>query len=77
MSQNQNKNHQIKTDDLAFSAFLKMRGFQLIKSDKKTSKRIFTFEIDPESNSDTLKIDFINSDFITYYNELRNLKKLL
>jgi len=74
------KSHQIKgnhitTDDLAFSAYLKLKGHRLIKSDQKKSKAYFTFEVD--GNIDQLKVEFINSEFVQFYNELRNLKKMI
>jgi len=69
------KNDHITTDDLAFSAYLKMKGYQLIKSDQKKSKSTFTFEVN--GNIDQLKVEFINSQFVQFYNELRNLKKMI
>jgi hypothetical protein len=72
---NQISNHHIITDDLAFSAYLKMKGYQLITSDRKRSKTIFTFDVD--GDSDQLKVEFINSEFVRFYNELRNLKKII
>jgi len=72
----QTKSEQITTDDLAFSAYLKVRGYHLIKSDQKRSKRTFTFESGSE-DANQLKMEFINSEFLSYYNELRNLKKLI
>ena len=78
---NQIKSHEIKTnrittDDLAFSAYLKMKGYHLIKSDQKKSKSTFIFEIGTE-DANALKVKFINSEFLSFYNELRNLKKLI
>jgi hypothetical protein len=35
---NEIKNDHITTDDLAFSAYLKMKGYHLIKSDQKKSE---------------------------------------
>jgi len=75
MKSNQIKNDHIITDDLAFSAYLKMKGYRLIKSDQKKSKSTFTFEI-ANGNSEVLKMEFVNSEFLSFYNELRNLKKL-
>ena len=63
------------TDDLAFSAYLKLKGHRLIKSDQIRSKTHFTFELD--GSADGLKVEFINSEFIKFYNELRNLKKIV
>ena len=78
MSQNTHKikSNQILSDDLAFSAFLRLKGYQLIKLDQNKSKSSFTFEIGNE-NAHGLKMSFVNSSFLTYYNELRNLKKLI
>ena len=75
MKSNEIKNDHITTDDLAFSAYLKMKGYPLIKSDQKKSKSTFTFEVD--GNVDQLKVEFINSQFVQFYNELRNLKKMI
>ena len=69
------KNNQITTDDLAFSAYLKMKGYPLIKSDQKRSKSIFTFDV--KGDIEELKVEFINSEFVQFYNELRNLKKMI
>lgn len=69
-------NESITTDDLAFSAYLRMKEFPLITSNQNNGKSTFTFEImniDPEA----LKVEFVNSRYLSYYNELRNLKKLL
>jgi hypothetical protein len=70
------KNHHITTDDLAFSAYLRLKGFSLLKSNQFKSKMIFTFEANSKSENE-LKVDFINSEFLIFYNELRNLKKLI
>ncbi|MBL7073836.1 hypothetical protein ISS37_01170 [candidate division KSB1 bacterium] len=75
MRSNKIKNNHITTDDLPFSAYLKMKGHRLIKSDQKKSKAYFTFECD--GNTDQLKVEFINSEFIQFYNEVRNLKKMI
>jgi len=73
---NQNKENQITTDDLALSAYMKMKGYRLIKSDQRGIKNLFTFKLNGKSVQQ-VKIEFVNSDFIKYYNEIKNLKKLL
>ncbi len=70
------KENHITTDDIAFSAYLKMKGHRLIMLNINKSKTIFTFENNVEEPEE-LKLQFINSDFLSFYNELRNLKKLL
>jgi hypothetical protein len=72
----ENGNHQIATDDLAFSAYLRMKGFHLIKSNRNKSKSTFVFDIGAE-DADALKVQFVNSEFLSFYNELRNMKKLI
>jgi len=72
---NQKPNH-ITTDDLAFSAYMKMKGYPLIKSDQRKSKILFVFEINT-LDVNQMKVEFINSEFLSFYNELRNLKKLI
>ena len=73
--------HHIITDDLAFSAYLKMKGHRLIKCDHKKSKTIFTFDADGNDleprGAEEIKVEFINGPFLQYYNELRNLKKVI
>ncbi len=75
MTSNEIKDNQITTDDLAFSAYLRMKGYSLIKSNQKEAKVYFTFEVN--GNIDQLKVEFINSEIIQFYNELRNLKKMI
>jgi hypothetical protein len=70
------KENHITTDDLAFSAYLKMLNYPLIESHGSGTKLMFTFSV-PTSEEKALRIRFVNSEFLTYYNELRNLKKLL
>lgn len=74
-SQPRTTNH-ITTDDLAFSAYLRMLNYPLVESHGSGTKLMFTFGV-PTSEEKALRVKFINSEFLTYYNELRNLKKLL
>jgi len=71
-----NSSNIISTDDLAFSAWLKMNGYPIIKSHQNNHKSYFSFEID-QIKEKVLKIEFLNSSFLKYYNELRNLKKVI
>jgi hypothetical protein len=70
------KQNHITTDDLAFSAYLRLQGYHLIKSQNNKIKKSFVFEIGSNEGAE-LKMEFINSKFLTYYNEIRNLKKLI
>ncbi len=64
------------TDDLAFSAYLRMEGHPIIKSDQIANRSTFTFALS-QAEAESLKVNFINSPFLSYYNEIRNLKKVL
>jgi len=64
------------TDDLAFSAYLKMKGFQLVESRQNRKNIQFVFDIDQEDQNQ-LKVEFINSEFLEYYNHVRSLKKIV
>jgi hypothetical protein len=68
--------NQIRTDDLPLSAYLKMKGYRLIKTRQEKSKVIFTFDIGDRCPED-LKVEFVNSEFVDFHNEVRNLKKLV
>ncbi|MFC1569700.1 DUF5659 domain-containing protein [bacterium] len=73
---NQIKSDPIKTDDLAFSAYLRMKGIPLVKLENRQSKQIFYFDLTQDALVDE-KLNFINSDMLKFYNEIRNLKKLI
>ena len=75
-SNNPIQSNLIQTDDLAFSAYLKMKGFKLVDLHQTKSKSIFVFDIG-EISKETLKVHFINSEFLDFYNEIRSLKKLI
>jgi len=66
----------IQTDDLALSAYLRLKGYVLVKSEKVRSKRIFFFDISEDQAAEE-KVTFIQSDLLRFYNEVRNLKKLM
>ncbi len=72
--------NEYKTEDLAFAAFLKVKDYKLLKAEKlnptdRKSKRIFFFEV-PQQEIDELWLEFVNSDFLKFYNAILGLKKL-
>ena len=69
-----------RTKDLAFAAFLRVRGYALRRVEKlnpteRNSKRAFFFDV-PQEKLQELKLAFINSDLLRFHNELLGLKKL-
>jgi hypothetical protein len=69
---------QIKTSDLYFAAFLQCMGCKIVKTDKESSKCVFTFE-DPKNRED-LKDSYFNETeesaipALHYANSVRSLK---
>lgn len=75
-SKSKASNQIIQTDDLALSAYLRLKGYGLIKSEKVRSKRLFFFKISEDQAAEE-KVAFVQSDLLRFYNEVRNLKKLM
>ena len=72
--------NEYRTEDLAFAAFLRVRGYPLnrverLQPNRADSKRAFYFEL-PETQLQELKLEFVNGDLLRFYNELLGLKKL-
>ena len=72
--------NEYRTEDLALAAFLRVKGHNLIRVERTQpnrtdSKRVFYFDL-PESQRQTLKLEFVNSDILRFYNEIIGLKKL-
>ena len=69
-----------QTDDIAFVAFLRVKGYRLCRVEKlqpnrTDSKRLFFIEA-PSEALQALKIEYVNSDLLRFHNELIGLKKL-
>ena len=69
-----------RTEDLAFAAFLRVKGYPLVRVEKlqpnrTDSKRRFIFEV-PLEAMQTLKLEYVNSELLRFYNEIIGLKKL-
>jgi hypothetical protein len=64
------------TSDIALAAYLKLKGMRLVECGKDGQKFRFVFE-DPDSEGAELALEFVNSDFRRYDDEIRSLKKVL
>ena len=68
---------EFNTSDLSLAAFLLMRGLKLNDA-KKISSGKFNFSFaDPDDKAKKLALDFVNSEFCEFDNQIRNLKKLI
>ena len=71
------KPSEYSTSDLSLAAFLLMKGLRL-KDAKKISSGKFNFSFDdPDDRAKKLALDFVNSEFCEFDNQVRNLKKLI
>ena len=71
------KSLEYHTSDLSLAAFLLMSGLKL-KDAKKISSGKFNFLFgDPDDKAKKLALDFVNSEFCEFDNQVRNLKKLI
>ena len=77
---NDNFSRKIKmysTSDIGIAAYLQLRGVKLTDCKRlETGKFHFSFE-DPENNCPSLSLEFLDSDFCKFDNNVRNLKKIL
>jgi hypothetical protein len=65
------------TSDIGIAAFLQLRGLKLTQCKRtETGKFHFAFE-DPEGKGSILSLEFLDSDFCKFDNNVRNLKKIL
>ena len=65
------------TSDIGIAAFLQLRGLKLVECKRLDSGKFhFVFE-DPESVCQMLSLEFLDSDFCRFDNNVRNLKKIL
>jgi len=71
------KDNKYTTSDIGIAAYLQLKGVPLLKCHRLESGR-FYFEFD-DSNSvcSLLSVEFLNSDFCKFDNNIRNLKKVL
>ena len=65
------------TSDIGIAAFLQLRGIKLVECKRLESGKFhFAFD-DPQSQCPSLSIEFLDSDFCRFDNNVRNLKKIL
>lgn len=70
-------NKTFTTSDLPLAAYLVIKGLSLISA-KKINGGKFEFILeDPDDLAERLSIEYINSDFCKFDNQIRSIKKLL
>lgn len=65
------------TSDIGIAAYLQLKGIKLKECKRlETGKFFFSFD-DPEQACQILALEFLDSDFCRFDNNVRNLKKIL
>jgi hypothetical protein len=65
------------TSDIGIAAYLQLKGFKLTECRRlDTGKFHFVFK-DPEQECQSSSLEFLDSDFCRFDNNVRNLKKIL
>ena len=65
------------TSDIGIAAFLQLKGMRLLICKRLESGK-FYFEFDDSSSQcQVLSLEFLNSEYCQFDNNVRNLKKLL
>ncbi len=65
------------TSDIGIAAYLQLRGYKLLECKRlETGKFFFRFE-DPNSECQQKSLEFLDSEFCNFDNNVRNLKKIL
>tara|TARA_A100001011_G_scaffold326429_1_gene349951 strand:+ start:1047 stop:1259 length:213 start_codon:yes stop_codon:yes gene_type:complete len=65
------------TSDIGIAAYLQLKGLKLKECRRlETGKFHFSFD-DPEGKCPALSLEFLDSEFCKFDNNVRNLKKIL
>ena len=71
------KHEVFTTSDIGISAYLQLLGYKLVVCERLESGK-FHFEFhDPNSECRLKSLEFLESDFCKFDNNVRNLKKIL
>jgi hypothetical protein len=77
VSKENTENKTFKTSDIGIAAYLQLQGFKLIACRRlESGKFFFEFE-DPDEKCKIKSLEFLDSDFCKFDNNVRNLKKVL
>jgi hypothetical protein len=65
------------TSDIGIAAFLQLKGIKLTECKRLESGKFYFAFDDPSNACQPLSIEFLDSDFCKFDNNVRNLKKIL
>ncbi len=70
-------NKTFKTSDIGIAAYLQLQGFKLVACRRLDSGKFFFEFEDPAEQCKIKSLEFLDSDFCKFDNNVRNLKKVL
>jgi hypothetical protein len=73
----QNANKTFTTSDIGIAAYLQLQGNKLLKCSRLESGKFYFEFADPDNDCRSKSIQFLDSDFCKFDNNVRNLKKIL
>ena len=65
------------TSDIGIAAYLQLQGCKLLKCSRLESGKFYFEFADPDDSCKIKSIQFLDSDFCRFDNNVRNLKKIL
>ena len=66
-----------KTSDIGIAAYLQLQGFRLLSCRRLETGKFFFEFADPDDQCKIKSLEFLESDFCKFDNNVRNLKKIL
>ena len=73
----QNQDRTFKTSDIGIAAYLQLQGFRLLSCLRLETGKFFFEFADPSDQCKIKSLEFLESDFCKFDNNVRNLKKIL
>ena len=73
----QNADKNFKTSDIGIAAYLQLQGFRLLTCRRLDTGKFFFEFADPDEQCKMKSLEFLESDFCKFDNNVRNLKKIL
>ena len=77
MSQDSQISNVFTTSDIGIAAYLQLQGYKLLACKRLDSGKFFFEFSDPDQQCKLKSIEFLESDFCRFDNNVRNLKKIL
>jgi hypothetical protein len=72
-----NNRNDFVTSDIGIAAYLQLMGFKLLECKRQESGKFFFRFLDENSECAAHSLQFLDSDFCRFDNNVRNLKKIL